>query len=547
MRHTPDASSGSPVLAVKWQGDDRMRKLLLSAAFLSLILPVNFPRMAARAAPSDGPDYRLGVGDELRIRVFEWRSATGDVHQWDALKGEYDVGADGSIAMPLLGTLKASGLTTAQLADAISSDLQSRLKLSIRPEASIDIVRYRPFYILGDVNKPGSYPYQPGLTVLQAIGVAGGRYRVNDPSLVLTATGDLRVNRLDYNQLLAQQARLRAEIDDATTVTLPPELQRLQTDPGVAQLIQREQAIFVAHRNAWVSETDALNQLKEMLNGEVTSLQSKMKNMDQQLGLMNQELSSTANLVQRGLAVAPRVYELRQTELETQGRRLDLDTAMLRAKEDVAKADQALVELRNKTHNAAETDLAEVEQKLRETSARIGNEMMIADHETKLSANSAGEEQPAMSVILRKSGGKAERLQGDENTTVEPGDTIQVLGPAAVGPRTSSLEADTKVAADPPGPPNAKQPVPEPMLAARPVPEPSSTPRPTPEPSLANRPSPAPSPAAANRPAPEPPSATRPAPEPARHARSEAARRKERHTNLREAGQTDSKLTRDRQ
>src|SRR5581483_6387585 len=193
-----------------------MRKLSLKTAFLLLVSLVILPGAATLAAPSGDPaapaantDYHLGVGDDLRIRVFEWRSATGDVHQWDALKGEYNVGADGSIAMPLLGSVKASGLTTAQLADAISEQLQSRLKLSIRPEASIDIVQYRPFYISGDVNKPGQYPYQPGLTVLQAISIAGGRYRASDPALVLTATGDLQVNRLDYTELLARQAELR--------------------------------------------------------------------------------------------------------------------------------------------------------------------------------------------------------------------------------------------------------------------------------------------------------------------------------------------------
>ena len=430
-----------------------MRKLLLSALFLSLIVPAGFPGGMALAAGAEGPDYRLGVGDQLRIRVFEWRAATGDAHQWDALKGEYAVGADGAIAMPLLGTIKASGLSTAQLADAISSELRSRLKLSIRPQASVDIIQYRPFYIAGDVNKPGEYPYRPGLTVLRAISVAGGRYRVQDPSLVLTARGDLRVNRLAYNELLARRARLRAELDNANAMTLPPELQRVESDPDTAQLIQREQALFAAHRNAFVSETNALDQLKKTLNSEAASLESKTNNMDQRLGLMHQELSNTSNMVKRGLAVAPRVYELRQTELETEGRRLDLDAAILRAKEDVAKADQAMVELRDKTRNQAEADLAEVEQKIRKTSARMGNEMAIAGHEGLSARNggAGGDEPHVACLILRESGDKSERIRGDENTAVEPGDTIRVLRPT-VAPGSAALEGDTAVAADPPAP-----------------------------------------------------------------------------------------------
>jgi polysaccharide biosynthesis/export protein ExoF len=420
--------------------------------------------------------------------------------------------------MPLLGSLKASGLTTAQLADEISNDLQSRLKLSIRPQASIDIIQYRPFYISGDVNKPGEYPYQPGLTVLQAISVAGGRYRVNDPALVMTATGDLRVNRLEYDQLLARGARLRAELDDAGAMTLPPELQQRQSDPSTAQLIRQEQALFTAHRDALSSETDALNQLKSMLTGEVTSLQDKIKNMDQELALMNQELSNTSTLLQRGLATAPRVYELRQTQLETEGRRLDLDTAMLRAKEDVAKADQSLVELRDKTRNQAETDMSEVEQKLRETSARMTNETMIADRETASPANDGGagaDPAHAICLILRKSNGAAKRIEGDENALVEPGDTIEILRPAVAAPGMASLDMGRAIA-DPPPHQVAKDEIPKPEVTKPDAPKPEVT-----KTEVTNR-------DVTEHEVTDREVARRPTPQPNRHAHSELAKRKER-------------------
>jgi protein involved in polysaccharide export with SLBB domain len=404
-----------------------MRNLWLAGILLAAIIP----GMTALAAPPGGVDYRLDVGDKLKIKVFEWRSATGDVHEWTPLTGEYDVGADGAISMPLLGGLKAAGMTIDQLADAISNQLQTRLGLTIRPQASIDIVQYRPFYILGDVNKPGEYPYRPGLTVLEAISIAGGRYRVNDPALVLNASGDLRVLRLQYNQLLAQRARLEAEQNDANAMTIPPELQRRQNDPQIAQLIQREQAMFTAHRDAETSEMNAVNELKSLLSGEVASLQQKMSNLDQELSLRKQELNNTTSLVQRGLAIAPREYEQRETELETEGRRFDLDTAALRAKEDIGKADQSMVELRNKDHSQIQSELAEVEQKIPETAARIATNSAIVDREngaaTANNADTAGEDPPAICLIMRTSDGKAKQINGDEITQVEPGDTIKVL------------------------------------------------------------------------------------------------------------------------
>jgi exopolysaccharide production protein ExoF len=413
------------------QGDRGMRNLIFAGLFMAAIVP----GITALAAPPGEAGYRLDVGDKLKIKVFEWRSATGDIHEWTPLTGNYDVGADGTISVPLLGGLMAVGMTIDQLADAISSELQSRLGLTIKPQASIEIAQYRPFYILGDVNKPGEFPYRPGLTVLEAISVAGGRYRINDPALVLNASGDLRVLRLQYNQLLARRARLQAELDDSGTMTVPPELQRQQNTPEVGQLIQREQAIFAAHRDAESSEMNALGQLKSFLNSEVASLQQKMSNLDQELSLRRQELNNTTTMVQRGLAIAPREYELRETELETESRRLDLDTAALRAKEDIGKADQSMVELHNKQHSQIQADLAEVEQKIPETAARIATSSAIVDHEGNATnvnnAETSAEEPPAICLILRTSDGTVKQINGDETTRVEPGDTIKILRPGS--------------------------------------------------------------------------------------------------------------------
>ena len=443
-----------------------MRRLL----FVAVIMAVFQSGAALAETPAGGQGYRLDIGDELRVKVFEWRSSVGDVHEWTALNGSYDVGAGGEIAMPLLGALKAAGQTTDQLADTISTQLQTRFGLTIRPQASIEIIQYRPFYLLGDVSKPGAYPYQPGLTVLQAVSIAGGRYRVNDPALLLTTAGDLRVHRLEYEQLLARRARLEAELNDANAITFPQELTREQNDPNVARLMQREESIFATRRDAMSSELNALHQLKSLLNNEVSSLQDKMKNMDQELKLMKEEVSNTATLVQRGLAIAPREYTLRETELDTEGRRLDLDTAALRAKEDIGKADQSIIELRNKTRDQTQGDLAEVEQKLTETAARIATGATIVDHEQGADASSmtAGEDASVKCMILRRENGKTEQLQGNEASLVEPGDTITVRRATESPIAATSLS----VAADPP-PPQTTPAQPAPVQPPPPQPAPA--------------------------------------------------------------------------
>jgi polysaccharide biosynthesis/export protein ExoF len=426
-----------------------MRKLILIAALIA----ISSLGSARAAAPPSGATSRLGVGDEVRVRVFEWRSSVGDVHEWAALNADYRVGSDGTVSLPLVGAVKAAGLTVDQLADTISNQLQSSVGLQLKPQASVEIKTYRPFYILGDVNKPGEYPYRPGLTVLEAISIAEGRYRVNDPALLLTTTGDLRVYRIQYNQLLARRARLQAQLSDANSISFPPELLRAQNDPDVAQTIRRETGLFNAQRDAFHAQVDALNQLRSLLSSEVVSLQGKMKNMDEELGLMKQELNNTTALVQRGLAIAPREYSLRETELDTESRRLDLDTAELRAKEDIEKADQSLIELRNKTRSQIETDLSDAEQKLPELAARIATSSTIVDREaTAPTASATGEEAMARALILRPNDGKTQTIEADETAAVEPGDTIKIL---RAQPDTSPASIGSVSAEDPPAQPPA--------------------------------------------------------------------------------------------
>ena len=143
------------------------------------------------------------------------------------------------------------------------------------------------------------------------------------------------------------------------------------------------------------------------------------------MSLTKKELDDTTALVQRGLAIAPREYTQHQAALQTEGRRLDLDTASLRAKEDIGKADQAIIELRSKTQNDTETELADVEQKIPQIAARIASSEAIIGHDS--GANAAAQQSQAMCLITRRSAGSTKQIEANETALVEPGDTIKVL------------------------------------------------------------------------------------------------------------------------
>ncbi|MBV8889497.1 MAG: polysaccharide export protein [Alphaproteobacteria bacterium] len=106
--------------------------------------------------------YVLGPGDRLKITVFGREEASG----------EFIVGADGRVATPLVGELKAVGLTIDQLQTEYTHQLEQGFYTN--PKVAIEVMNYRPFYIMGEVKKPGSYPYSSGLSVAAAVAEAGG-------------------------------------------------------------------------------------------------------------------------------------------------------------------------------------------------------------------------------------------------------------------------------------------------------------------------------------------------------------------------------------
>ena len=118
-------------------------------------------RMVGPAA-HPAPPYTLDSGDKLRIVVFGQ----------DGLSNSYAVDAAGFITMPLIGAVKARGLTPAALSAAIAAKLRNGF---IRePHVAVEVEAYRPFFILGEVTAPGQYPYVANMTVETAVAIAGG-------------------------------------------------------------------------------------------------------------------------------------------------------------------------------------------------------------------------------------------------------------------------------------------------------------------------------------------------------------------------------------
>src|SRR6187401_32702 len=113
-------------------------------------------------APTTAPiDLKLAPGDKLRVIVY------GE----EKLSGDYQIDNSGLISLPLAGTIQGSGLTKSELEMEITNKLKSQYLRN--PRVTVDVASFRPFYILGEVAKPGEYQFTSGLNVLSAIAIAG--------------------------------------------------------------------------------------------------------------------------------------------------------------------------------------------------------------------------------------------------------------------------------------------------------------------------------------------------------------------------------------
>jgi len=122
--------------------------------------------------------YRLGTGDKVKITVFG---------QTD-LSGEFVVDDQGIMQLPLIGQVKAAGLTISDFQRSVTSKFADGYLRD--PRVSVEVINYRPVYIIGEVNKPGEYPYVNGMSILNAVALAGGyTYRADETIVHIQRNG----------------------------------------------------------------------------------------------------------------------------------------------------------------------------------------------------------------------------------------------------------------------------------------------------------------------------------------------------------------------
>ena len=378
---------------------------------------------------TDDAGYVIGPRDKLRVSVHEWRPARAEVYEWEAVNGEFTVGATGKIALPLVGHIRASGRTTEELGRIIGEKVRERIGLAVTPDSVVEVVEFRPFYILGAVQTPAEYAFRPDLTVMKAIAVAGGLQRSKDVDEVrdmIRIQGQLEGLATRQLALEARASRLQAELEGARELGFPKSNVADRERSAESLLMEDESRLFDARREARETEMRALVQLKTRLTQELSFLNGNIGERERQVTLTADQVKTIDKLYKSGLSTSVRKYQIERVKVQDQADLLDLYAARSRVRQSVAQADLSLVQLRNKWKTEVSAELAQTRTELSQVNSQIAAGERELAQLRRLSPGSDTSGLHVVYTITRETPHGVQRIAAADGTQVLPGDTIHV-------------------------------------------------------------------------------------------------------------------------
>jgi polysaccharide export outer membrane protein/exopolysaccharide production protein ExoF len=368
-------------------------------------------------------EYELGPQDKIRVAVVEW--VLEELRS--PINGEFTVGSTGLVSLPLIGDVSAQGTTLPGLAASISEKLKAKLELSEEPKTSIEIVAFRPFYILGDVERPGEYAYRPAMTVLQAISLAGGFRRSEAGALQLKREADsLRsemkaaLHAMDEHR--AREARLEAEIESKPSIQFPNDLLDRQKEPAIAELLHGESLLFEARRRALASNMQSSSRLITLFDEEAASLGRYSAALAEQRETTSRQLKLFLSLKERGLALAGRELDLERALADVQSRHREAGAQTIRNAQERARAEAAVAQSLEQRQMEAITQLRET-RTATETLRQRNDRTRAAINMIQTIYPDHGRQDYA---IVRPDSPAGSEAAAHESTAIRPGDVLQV-------------------------------------------------------------------------------------------------------------------------
>ncbi|TIX85625.1 MAG: hypothetical protein E5V27_01830 [Mesorhizobium sp.] len=401
-------------------------------------LPTSAERPKTLGKAPDVPTGALfGVGDRLKAVFYErvdveedkWGGASSALHgilQRPELSGEYIVQEDGTISVPLLGSIPVANRSTQQ----VQADLAESFNQLLGRKGLVNILPLErpPIYVLGPVKNPGSFKYAAGMTILHAIALAGGLDRAeSEPWQKIEAVRETqkRSGAIDTMlKLLARAAVLKAE-RDGTAPKISRQLLELAGATEAANLVNeqsdRRKAVATARKDRERATMRALEAAKQDV-----AAYARMESFDELIKLRQERVNSMRTLVDRKV-LSMTVMDQIQSELsDAQQRRQDARNQYASAKQRLAWLESEVLrtraDLRNDLEVEIETTESQIAANVRELNASEGvlYTLPVTRAQFAKDANSATYQ------IVRQSAAGPVSIESDGMTLLQPGDLVNI-------------------------------------------------------------------------------------------------------------------------
>ncbi len=379
-------------------------------------------------------EYRLDVGDILEISV----AGVPDLRQ------RVVVQLDGSISYPLLGTFIVAGLPPSEVRAKIRTTLPTKVFRQRAPDGrenvvviepdqvTASVVEYRPIYVNGDVSRPGEQTYRPLMTVHQAVALSGGyeimRFRMNNPFL---ESADFRS---DYESLWTEFAKEQAHIWRMRT--------ELGEEDKLDQKVLRDAPIPASTISQITRlEAEQLKGRQDDYQREKEFLQHSIKQADEQIGVLSeqlqkeegglqadtQDLQRVTELFGKGAVAMPRLTDARRALLLSATRKLQTISQLLYTKRQRNDFSRQLEKLDDERRINLLRELQDAGVRLNQIRAKlqaVGEKLQYTSLVRSQLIRGAGGK-PQITIVRKGENGR-ERFIAEEDSELQPGDVVEV-------------------------------------------------------------------------------------------------------------------------
>ena len=379
-----------------------------------------FAAPLSATAPVPAP-YRLDTGDIIDV----------DIYGIAEFKRRATVNVDGDLALPFIGALHVSGLSLAELRQSIVTNLM-QLQVIQNPQVTVEITEHRPFYISGDVSRPGAIPYRKGLAVRHAIALAGGfdvlHFRTENPLMVAPELrARLQSQWLDLVKNEARAASIEAELADRTTFDLPSDSMPSNIAPAVvSEIVMAEKRALKARLQEWGMRVSFQQDRIMQIKSNLADLSLGLQQQSEALTFQATAVERVADNVAKGITPVNRGAEERRGLAQIKSQEIENRSKLSQAQAEYASAEREFDRMKGERTSGLNHAFEEVtitREKVRLELKATQEKLLYAGAvKSQMGRNAAPD-----ILIYRSIGGVTVAMVAQADTEIQPGDLLDIM------------------------------------------------------------------------------------------------------------------------